>query len=127
MPIDQTERHVMESRGTRYSLTIRRVSSNDFGNYSCVGDNQLGKTKKTVTLTGRPRAAQFRSAPQSQWKDKYNITWTVDSFAQIEEYKLYYKLIANEDRHSGSIPVDNNFLKDDDGYPAHLNPNYVRI
>lgn len=118
----------MESRGTRYTLSIRRVNSQDFGNYSCVGDNQLGKNKKTVTLTGRPKPAQFRSAPQSQWKDKYNITWTVDSWAPIDEYKLYYKLIANEDRHGvGSAPIDNNYLKDEEGFPANSNPNYVSI
>ncbi len=127
VPVDQVQRYSAESRGTRHTLTIRRVNTLDFGNFSCVADNQLGKTKKTVTLTGRPRAPQFRSAPQSQWKDKYNISWTVDSYAPIEEYKLYYKLIGQDDRHGINNPLDNNFLKDVDGYPQHLSPNYVRI
>ncbi|CAO1390750.1 unnamed protein product [Diamesa hyperborea] len=103
MQIDQTERHTMENHGTRHTLTIRRVGSQDFGNYSCVADNQLGKNKKIITLSGRPRAAQFRSAAQSQWKDKYNISWTIDSHAPIEEYKLYYKLVSMDGIHNNHL------------------------
>lgn len=91
MQIDQTERHIIESRGARHSLIIRKIKSNDFGNYTCAADNQLGKTKKVITLTGRPAMALFRSPPISQWKDKYNLTWVVDSHIPIEEYKLYYR------------------------------------
>lgn len=119
MPIDQTERHVMESRGTRHTLTIRRVGSQDFGNYSCVADNQLGKNKKIITLSGRPRAAQFRSAAQSQWKDKYNISWTIDSHAPIEEYKLYYKLVSMDGIHNNHLETGG--IKNGDSYPSQAN------
>lgn len=96
MPIDQhNEQYTMENRGTRHTLVIRRVKSQDFGNYSCVADNQLGKNKKIITLSGLPRAPQIRSNAQSQWRDKYNISWTVDSYAPIEEYKLYYKMLSH--------------------------------
>ncbi|EAA07670.5 AGAP002628-PA [Anopheles gambiae str. PEST] len=91
MQIDQTERHVIENRGARHTLIIRKVHPQDFGNYSCIADNQLGKTRKTVTLTGKPKTAVFRSVPNSQWKDKYNISWIVDSHSPIEEFKLYYR------------------------------------
>lgn len=37
MQIDTTERHIMENRGTRHTLIIRKVHPQDFGNYSCVG------------------------------------------------------------------------------------------
>ncbi|XP_058824560.1 hemicentin-1-like [Topomyia yanbarensis] len=96
MQIDQTERHVIESRGARHTLIIRKVHPQDFGNYSCIADNQLGKTRKTVTLTGKPKAAVFRSMPNSQWKDRYNISWIVDSHSPIEEYKLYYRLVDGD-------------------------------
>lgn len=96
MQIDQTERHVIESRGARHTLIIRKVHPQDFGNYSCIADNQLGKTRKTVTLTGRPKAAVFRSMPNSQWKDRYNISWIADSHSPIEEYKLYYRLVDGD-------------------------------
>jgi Immunoglobulin I-set domain len=124
MPIDQhNEQYTMESRGTRNSLTIRRVKAQDFGNYSCVADNQLGKNKKIVTLSGLPRAPVFRSNAQSQWRDKYNISWTVDSYAPIEEYKLYYKMLSHN-----SIGFQNHLDPSmdahKDSYPSHAN--YVR-
>jgi Immunoglobulin I-set domain len=109
MQIDQTERHVMESRGARHTLLIRRITSQDLGNYSCTADNQLGKTRKTITLTGRPKAAIFRSAPISQWKDKYNVSWSVESFAPIEEHKLYLRVISH--RASDSHLMDANFFQ----------------
>jgi hypothetical protein len=109
MQIDQTERHVMESRGARHTLLIRKISAVDLGNYTCTADNQLGKTRKTITLTGRPKIAIFRSAPISQWKDKYNVSWSVDSFAPIEEYKLFYRIISH--RASDSHQMDANFFQ----------------
>uniref|UniRef100_A0A1I8JVM3 Uncharacterized protein n=1 Tax=Anopheles quadriannulatus TaxID=34691 RepID=A0A1I8JVM3_ANOQN len=111
MQIDQTERHVIENRGARHTLIIRKVHPQDFGNYSCIADNQLGKTRKTVTLTGKPKTAVFRSVPNSQWKDKYNISWIVDSHSPIEEFKLYYRQVDGDtlQAHDG-IFLDNRKL-----------------
>lgn len=53
MQLDTTERRIMEARGSRHTLVIRKVHRSDFGNYTCVADNQLGKTRKSVQLTGR--------------------------------------------------------------------------
>lgn len=53
MQLDTTERRIMESRGSRHTLVIRKVHRSDFGNYTCVADNQLGKTRKSVQLTGK--------------------------------------------------------------------------
>ena len=102
MQIDQTERHVIENRGARHTLIIRKVHPQDFGNYSCIADNQLGKSRKTITLSGKPKAAQFRSMPNSQWKDKYNISWIVDSHSPIEEFKLYYRLVDGDLLHNNN-------------------------
>lgn len=122
MPIDQhNEQYTMDNRATRHTLTIRRVKAQDFGNYSCVADNQLGKNKKIITLSGLPRAPQFRSAAQSQWRDKYNISWTVDSHAPIEEYKLYYKMLSHN---SAGYHNHLDTSIDKDSYPSHAN--YVR-
>lgn len=52
MQLDTTERRIMESRGSRHTLVIRKVHPSDFGNYTCVADNQLGKSRKSITLTG---------------------------------------------------------------------------
>jgi hypothetical protein len=118
----------MDNRGTRHTLTIHRVRSQDFGNYSCVADNQLGKNKKNIRLSGDPRAPVIRSNAQSQWRDKYNISWTVDSYAPIEEYKLYYKLLShNPIGISGGLYGSNHLdihQPNVDAYPSH--GNYVR-
>ncbi|XP_063705258.1 opioid-binding protein/cell adhesion molecule-like [Culicoides brevitarsis] len=95
MQIDTTERHIMENRGTRHTLIIRKVHPQDFGNYSCVAENTLGKSRKTLQLTGRPGAVVFRSPTVSQFKDKYNISWTVDSYAPVEEYKLFFRRLPD--------------------------------
>ena len=123
VPIDPHNEHFsMDNRGTRYTLTVRRVRSQDFGNYSCVADNQLGKNKKNIRLSGEPRAPVIRSNAQSQWRDKYNISWTVDSYAPIEEYKLYYKLLSNNPPIGYGNHLDAH--QNSDSYPN--NANYVR-
>lgn len=70
MQLDTTERHIMGKKGSRHTLMIRKVHPQDFGNYSCVAENPLGKTRKTLQLTGKPNTAVFRSAPTSQYKDR---------------------------------------------------------
>lgn len=94
MQILPTERLMIETRGAKHSLVIRGVIPTDFGNYSCVASNLLGKERRVVTLTGRPRPVSFQSPSVGQWRDKYNISWTVKSLSPIEEYKLYYKLVS---------------------------------
>lgn len=94
MQILPTERLSMDTRGAKHSLIIRGVIPTDFGNYSCVASNLLGKERRVVTLTGRPHPVVFQSPSVSQWRDKYNISWTVKSVAPIEEYKLYYKPVS---------------------------------
>lgn len=42
----------METRGNKHTLSIRNVQNSDFGNYSCVAENSLGKAKKYMELSG---------------------------------------------------------------------------
>ncbi|XP_026467218.1 limbic system-associated membrane protein-like isoform X2 [Ctenocephalides felis] len=106
--LDTTERRITETRGAKHTLFIRKVQSSDFGNYTCVADNQLGKSRKTVTLTGRPKVAVFQSGPTSQWRDRYNISWAVDSHAPVEEFKLFFRRLPTQGilGDSGVLPGD---------------------
>uniref|UniRef100_A0A1B0D5K0 Uncharacterized protein n=1 Tax=Phlebotomus papatasi TaxID=29031 RepID=A0A1B0D5K0_PHLPP len=127
MQIDQTDRMITEARGARHTLIIRKVHAMDFGNFSCVADNQLGKSRKSIMLTGKPNVATFRSAPISQWRDKYNISWTVDCFTPIEEYKLYYKpIFSSQDQgHQMYGPkLRSPFIPDQPPSPAYDTFNY---
>ncbi|XP_066907829.1 limbic system-associated membrane protein isoform X3 [Halyomorpha halys] len=91
--LDTTERRIMEVRGSRHTLIIRKVQSSDFGNYSCLADNQIGKTKQFLELSGKPNPAVFRSHAVGRSKDSYNITWSVNSYTPIEEFKLSFRKV----------------------------------
>jgi hypothetical protein len=53
MRLDMTERRIMDARGSRYTLIIRKVQASDFGNYTCIADNSIGKTRQRVELSGK--------------------------------------------------------------------------
>lgn len=56
MKLSDGERHSTVTVGNRYRLSIQPVEKRDFGNYSCVSENALGKEKgipTRVTLTGK--------------------------------------------------------------------------
>ncbi|XP_039280250.1 limbic system-associated membrane protein [Nilaparvata lugens] len=89
--LDTTERRIMEVRGSRHTLIIRKVQSSDFGNYSCVADNTMGKAREYLELSGKPNPAIFRSHPMGRFKDSYNLTWSVNSYTPIEEFRLYFR------------------------------------
>ncbi|XP_035903702.1 limbic system-associated membrane protein [Anopheles stephensi] len=102
--LDPTDRRSMYSRGDKYTLNIRNFQQSDFGNYSCVADNALGRTKKYIEVSGRPGPAAFLSPAYSNYLDRYNLTYTIESIPPLDEIKLLYrKLMMNETyQHPGS-------------------------
>ena len=42
----------MESFGNKHVLFLRKVQNTDFGNYSCMADNSLGRYRQAVELSG---------------------------------------------------------------------------
>ncbi|KAK6622726.1 hypothetical protein RUM43_008569 [Polyplax serrata] len=96
--LDTTERRSMEVRGSRHTLIIRKVQASDFGNYSCVADNSLGKMRQYLQLSGKPNQVVFRSEPIGRYKDSYNITWAVNSYTPIEEFKLYFRKLFDQNQ-----------------------------
>ncbi|XP_068084641.1 protein CEPU-1 [Anabrus simplex] len=93
--LDTTERAIMETRGSRHTLILRKVQASDFGNYSCVADNALGKTRQYVELSGKPNPAVFSSHPLGRYRDSYNLSWAVNSYTPIEEFKLSFRKLPN--------------------------------
>ena len=43
MLLDQTSNRNMKKFGNRHVLVIRNINEKDFGNYSCLADNSLGR------------------------------------------------------------------------------------
>ena len=71
-------------------------------------------------ISGRPHAAKIVSPPLSYFKDQYNLTWTVDSFLPIEEYRILYRVFSVSERnarvHASEVspkqpPMEANFWK----------------
>uniref|UniRef100_A0A1B6CBY1 Ig-like domain-containing protein n=2 Tax=Clastoptera arizonana TaxID=38151 RepID=A0A1B6CBY1_9HEMI len=93
--LDATDRRLVHHKGSRNTLIIGKVQASDFGNYSCVADNGLGKAKQFLELSGKPNPALFRSHHQSRFKDSYNITWSVNSYTPIEEFKLFFRKVPS--------------------------------
>ena len=73
-----------------------------------MADNSLGKDRKSIEVSGRPLPAKVISPVDSFSKNQYNLTWTVDSFLRIEEYRILYRLLLVSQ--TWSIPVTR-FLK----------------
>ncbi|CAO1420128.1 unnamed protein product, partial [Diamesa tonsa] len=86
-----TEQHSQQNRGNRYTLTIRNVTYSDLVNYTCQASNNLGKDRGALSLSGIPTICYFDSKAISDHRDRYNITWNVQSYSPIREYRLFYR------------------------------------
>ncbi|XP_073987756.1 opioid-binding protein/cell adhesion molecule homolog isoform X2 [Rhodnius prolixus] len=89
--LEPTELHRVETRGSRHSLIFSSVQKEDFANYTCQADNAQGKTRQHVVLSGNPHVGVFRSPAIGKSRDSYNISWTVQSYTPIDEYRLFYR------------------------------------
>ncbi|KAH8292493.1 hypothetical protein KR054_010763 [Drosophila jambulina] len=96
-PIQSTDRRLMNTRANRHTLTIRHIQQEDFGNYSCVADNSLGRSRKYMELSGRPGPAEFYSPKWGRSPDSYNLTWKIDSYPPLEEVRLLYRRVLMND------------------------------
>ncbi|XP_017052573.1 neurotrimin [Drosophila ficusphila] len=96
-PIQSTDRRTMNTRANRHTLAIKHIQQEDFGNYSCVADNSLGRSRKYMELSGRPGPAEFYSPKWGRSTDSYNLTWKIDSYPPLEEVRLLYRrVLMNE-------------------------------
>jgi len=92
MLLDPTNNRHMQTYGNKHVLQLKNVRETDFGNYSCMADNSLGRQRGSIEVSGRPHAAKIISSRLSSFKDMYNLTWTVNSFLPIEEYRILYRV-----------------------------------
>lgn len=92
MLLDPTDNRQMRTFGNKHELTLKNVRETDFGNYSCMADNSLGRERGSIEVSGRPHASKIVSNSLGSFKDQYNLTWTVNSFLPIEEYRILYRV-----------------------------------
>uniref|UniRef100_A0A8W7Q0E6 Ig-like domain-containing protein n=1 Tax=Anopheles coluzzii TaxID=1518534 RepID=A0A8W7Q0E6_ANOCL len=110
-----------QNRGNKYSLVIRNVTYSDIGNYTCQASNALGKDRGTLSLSGLPTLCYFDSPTLSSYRDQYNISWTVQSYSPIREYRLFFRL-ASKSMHllHHENPLDNHIYSDRPATNSHL-------
>lgn len=80
----------MNNNGQTYTLTIKKVQLSDFGNYSCIVSNSLGRDKKYIELSGKPGPARIIS-PQYSNPHEYELKWVVPSVFPILEVRILYR------------------------------------
>ncbi|XP_040583706.1 lachesin isoform X2 [Lepeophtheirus salmonis] len=98
MLLQANENRLMEKFGVRHSLVLHSVQSEDFGNYSCLAENSLGRNRKYIEISGHPNKGNITSPNLSYYSDRYNITWSVYSFSRVQGYKIMYrKLVPRDD------------------------------
>lgn len=78
----------------KHTLTITKTSVKTFGNYSCVAKNSLGTFKKHIEVHGRPTEATFESAGSKPGHRSFQLSWKVQSFSPIHEYRLLYRSLV---------------------------------
>jgi len=91
MVLDRSEHRLMEQFGARHRLVLAGVSQQDFGNYSCFAENDLGRSRGYIHLSGKPNTPVVRSHEQGMFSDRYNLTWGVDSYSPVIGYRLIYR------------------------------------
>ena len=51
--LHETDRLLFQTKGSRQTLYIRQVKPQDFGNYSCRAENNLGEARTFTELSGK--------------------------------------------------------------------------
>lgn len=90
--LQPTDRRLMSKTGNSHSLTIRNVQLSDFGNYSCVVSNSIGRDKRYIELSGKPGPAKVISSQYSN-PHEYDLKWVVQSVFPIIEVRILYRKI----------------------------------
>jgi len=92
--LSQSESVSFRTEESRHTLILSSIHTGfDFGNYSCVAENSIGTFKKHIEVHGRPTIPIFRSKPNTHQDRSYELSWSVDSYSPLEEFRLLYRKI----------------------------------
>jgi len=98
MLLDPSENKQMESLGSRHTLLLQNLAITDFGNYSCMADNSLGRDRGFIELSGRPQQVSITSPHHSYKAEEYTLTWEAISLLRVTEYRILYRLHRARDK-----------------------------
>lgn len=72
-------------------LMIRLISPNDFGIYSCIGENKIGRASEEVKLDPNPYGLKLMSGRRSPYSDEYTLQWAVSSHSKLLDFVVAVK------------------------------------
>ncbi|XP_066254455.1 limbic system-associated membrane protein-like isoform X2 [Euwallacea similis] len=88
--VSREPRIVLKTTNERNTLTIRNVTEEDFGKYTCVASNDLGEETRTLSLVKTPAVRRFQKSHSPQ-KDII-LQWRVESKQRISAHELQYRV-----------------------------------
>jgi len=91
MLLENDNNFMMESKGTLYTLILRKVRRENFGRFSCSASNEFGKQMAHISVTGIPKAPVFQQPSLSKSSTSYTLLWTTESYSMILEHRLIYR------------------------------------
>jgi len=92
--LESDNNFLIESKGTLHTFIIRKVSSDHFGQFTCLASNSLGREAAQVEVTGLPHAPVFQSGILSKSSNSHHLSWLTESYSHIAEYRLVYRKIV---------------------------------
>lgn len=79
-----------------YILTVDNFSKDDYGVYTCTGQNSEGSANETVKVLGTPQAVKIISDSEGTYGEEYVITWTSNQHNAPVNYTIKYMLVDDQ-------------------------------
>ncbi|XP_023346513.1 neural cell adhesion molecule 1 [Eurytemora carolleeae] len=77
--------------GNTHTLTILKMGSELFGDYTCTARNQIGEKTGTIQVSGLAHPAVFQDTTLSPWLDKFFLEWSVLSRSPVHSFTLEFR------------------------------------
>jgi len=90
--ISSSQRVKIANLGSRHTLMISQVNSEDFGKYTCQASNSLGSSQRMIEMSGHAAPADFKSTASGHSESSFLVEWTSMSYTPIEMFRLEISL-----------------------------------
>ena len=75
-------------------------SDSDLGNYTCTGENSVGRRRAEVSVSGEPLPAVITSPSSSHLPHSYSLHWTAGSLYPVTETRLLLREVSLSNRNN---------------------------